>query len=267
VKKRNAKELAEYSQSSARSGTPDSVQCVKLNSGEQAAFGKIWRRTAIIHRTVRWCTGLSGEPTAASATVGHTISGRRVARDNGRQGAPDCLVCTGQCPVRKPSRGAMVVCTRKGRRSRHEQWLSGGASDCSVRHPTEGKNSLPYWPPMAPSCLGAIKETPRRMEEKPKHSLSNLILPHSVSAHLIDRVSDLSSVLVVNFLCFILSSSLGLCACVCCGFVCVVPQPYSCAFFVINLIRVRDSNLWRFLANGKRYKEEYCGIQVDHWIT
>jgi hypothetical protein len=59
------------------------------------------------------------------------------------------------------------------------------------------------------------------MEELPKHSLSNLILPHSVSAHLIDRVSDLSFVLVVNSLCFILSSSLGLCACVCCGFVCV----------------------------------------------
>jgi hypothetical protein len=51
------------------------------------------------------------------------------------------------------------------------------------------------------------------MEESPKHSLSNPILPHSVFAHLIDRVSDLSSVLVVNSLCFILSSSLGLCEC------------------------------------------------------
>jgi hypothetical protein len=52
------------------------------------------------------------------------------------------------------------------------------------------------------------------MEESPKHTLSILSLPHSVSAHLIDFVSDLSSVLVVNSLCFILSSSLGLCACV-----------------------------------------------------
>jgi hypothetical protein len=174
---------------------------------------------------------------------------------------------TVRCANRR--RGATVVCTRKGRRSRtgHEQWLSGGAPDCPVRHPTEGKNSLPCWPPTAPSCLRAIKETPRRMEEKPKHSLSNLILPHSVSAHLIDRVSDLSPVLVVNSLCFILSSSLGLCACMCCGFVCVFPQPYSCAFSVINLVRARGSNLWRFLANGKTYKEEYRGIQVDHWIT
>jgi hypothetical protein len=81
------------------------------------------------------------------------------------------------------------------------------------------------------------------MEESPKYSLSILSLTHSVSAHLIDCVSDLSSVLVVNSLCFILSSSLGLCACVCCGFVCVASQPYSCAFFVINLVRARGSNL------------------------
>jgi hypothetical protein len=89
-------------------GAPDSVRCARLNSGEQAALGKIWRRTAIIHRTVRWCTGLSGEPTAASATVGRAIRGRRVARTNGRQGAPDCPVrqlpriCNGRlCPNRK----------------------------------------------------------------------------------------------------------------------------------------------------------------------
>jgi hypothetical protein len=60
------------------------------------------------------------------------------------------------------------------------------------------------------------------MEESPKHTLSILSLPHSISAHLIDCGSDLSSVLVVNSLCFILSSSLGLCVyvllriCVCC---------------------------------------------------
>jgi hypothetical protein len=36
-------------------------------------------------------------------------------------------------------------------------------------------------------------------------------------------------------------------SCVCCS-----SQPYSCAFFVINLVRARGSNLWRFLANGKK---------------
>jgi hypothetical protein len=43
-------------------------------------------------------------------------------------------------------------------------WLSGGASDCPVRHSTEGRNCLPRLSPTAPSCLGAIKGTPRRME-------------------------------------------------------------------------------------------------------
>jgi hypothetical protein len=48
-------------------GAPDSVRCARLAGGEPAALGKTQRCTAIIHRTVRWCTGLSGEPTVASA--------------------------------------------------------------------------------------------------------------------------------------------------------------------------------------------------------
>jgi hypothetical protein len=71
-----------------------------------------------------------------------------------------------------------------------------------MRHPTEGKISLPRMPPTAPSYLGAIKGTPRRMEETSKHTLSILSLPHLVFAHLIDFLSDLSSVLVVNLLQF-----------------------------------------------------------------
>jgi hypothetical protein len=74
-------------------GAPDSVQCARLASGELATLGKVWWRTTIIHQTVWWCTRLSGEPKAASATVGRAIRGRRVARANGRQGAPDCPVC------------------------------------------------------------------------------------------------------------------------------------------------------------------------------
>jgi hypothetical protein len=37
--------------------------------------------------------------------------------------------------------------------------------------------------------------------------------------------------------------------CVCCS------QPYSCVFIVIFVVRARGSKLWRFLANGKRYKQ------------
>jgi hypothetical protein len=122
-----------------------------------------------------------------------------------------------------------------------------------VCHSTEGKDGVPSLPLTTPSCLGAIKGTPRRMEESPKHSLSILRLPHFASVHLIDCVSDLSSVRVVNSLYYISSSSLGLCACVCCRIVlCALLLPTLIrAFFVIFIVRVRDSKLWRFLANGK----------------
>jgi hypothetical protein len=43
-------------------------------------------------------------------------------------------------------------------------FMSGGAPDCPVRQPTEGKNCLPNGDSTAPSCLGAIKGTPRHME-------------------------------------------------------------------------------------------------------
>jgi hypothetical protein len=85
-------------------GAPDSVRCARLAGSELAALGKMQRRTTIIHRTVRWCTGLSSEPTVASAngrprnpratrgpkqrSVGHTgLSGsvhQPTPRTNGR---------------------------------------------------------------------------------------------------------------------------------------------------------------------------------------
>jgi hypothetical protein len=109
------------------------VRCARPASGEQATLGNWWRCTTIIHRTVRWCTRLSGEPSAAKSSLsgivqrrtaiihrmvrwGTGLSGEptidcangrprnpRVTRGraNGRQGAPDYPVCTGKCPVRQ----------------------------------------------------------------------------------------------------------------------------------------------------------------------
>jgi hypothetical protein len=168
---------------------------------EKAALGTRRHRTAIIHRTVRRCTGLSGEPTVASANVRPSNPRATRGSSNGRQGAPDCPVCTGQCPV---------------------------------RHSTEGKDGFPSLPPTAPSCLGAIKGTPRRMEELPKHSLSILKHPDSTLAHSLHCVSDLGSIRVVHSLSCHLSSSLHLCAWLCCVFgscVCCSSQPY----FVLSL--------------------------------
>jgi hypothetical protein len=74
--------------------------------------------------------------------------------------------------------------------------VSGGALDCLVRQATEGKKCLPGMLSTAPRCLGAIKRTPRRMEEYTKHPLSIVDHSHSILAHLFDILSDLSSVLV-----------------------------------------------------------------------
>jgi hypothetical protein len=76
------------------------------------------------------------------------------------------------------------------------QTVSGAAPDCPVRQATEGKNCLPGMLSMAPSCLGAIKGTPRRMEKTSKHPLSIVDHSHFILAHLFDIFSDLSSVLV-----------------------------------------------------------------------
>jgi hypothetical protein len=152
-----------YSQLLLSLGAPDSVRCARPTPANWPLSGNLKRRTAIIHRTVRWCTGLSGEPTAASATVGRAIRARRVALTNGRLGAPDCPVCTEQCPMRQPAR-------RSNGRLRQE-W-----KEIRTGHAT-----------VAPD----------------KHTLIILNLPHFVSTHLIDFLSDLSSVLVVNLLRFI----------------------------------------------------------------
>jgi hypothetical protein len=95
--------------------------------------------------------------------------------------APDSVRCANSY------NSTTVGCAILGRRSAPdtEQCLFGGAPDCPVRHPTEGKNCLPRLPPMTPSCLRAIKGTPRRMEDKSKHSLiiskhQDSILAHSI---------------------------------------------------------------------------------------
>jgi hypothetical protein len=127
----------------------------------------------VVHRTVRWCTGLSGEP--------------MVGRANGRMGAPDCPVCTGQCPVRQ----RLQIFNGRLRQIRKE--ICTGLCTVPVRWctglsgaPPDRRQDLPSWiASTAPSCLGAIKGTPRRMEEYTKHSLINSKHQDSISAHLI----------------------------------------------------------------------------------
>jgi hypothetical protein len=70
---------------------------------------------AIIHRTVRWCTGLSGEPKVACANGRSRNLCAVRGSSNGRQGAPDSVRC-----ANGPG-AATVVCARFGRQSRTGQ--------------------------------------------------------------------------------------------------------------------------------------------------
>jgi hypothetical protein len=100
--------------------TCTSLPCTRLSGVHQTASGAQAGSTANSllsgigegavaknHRTVRWCTRLSGEPTAPASMVDSVISGRRVARANGHKAAqtvrcaPNCPLCTGQCPMRQ----------------------------------------------------------------------------------------------------------------------------------------------------------------------
>jgi hypothetical protein len=60
-------------------GAPDSVRCPSLVNGEPTALGKWWSDAAKNHRTVWWCTGLSGESSAHASkpsTMNSSLSGK-----------------------------------------------------------------------------------------------------------------------------------------------------------------------------------------------
>jgi hypothetical protein len=122
---KNQEDLARCSQNSARLGTPDCPVVHRTVSGapgwspvNRPLSGKVWWRTAIIHQTVRWCTGLSGEPTVVCANGRPRNPWATRGSSNGRQRAPDCPVrqlatsCNGRlCSNRKEigTRQSIVV--------------------------------------------------------------------------------------------------------------------------------------------------------------
>jgi hypothetical protein len=175
-RKNKWKRLGSSSQDSAQSG------CTGLSGGALALVnwllsGTKRRRTAKIHQIDRWCTRLSGEPTVGQANGQPRNTCVTRGQANGQKGAPDCPVCTGQCPVHQRLQ------IFNGRLRQNRKRISTG--QCPVHHPTEGKDILPGLLSTAPSCLGAIKGTPRRMEEHTKHSLSIPKHQDSISALLI----------------------------------------------------------------------------------
>jgi hypothetical protein len=89
------------------------------------------RRVAKIHRTVRWCTGLSGEPTVGRAN-GRPRNPRVMrGRANGLMGAPDSVRCA------NGSKSSMVGCANLGKQSAQDTGLSGA--------PPDRRQELPSW--------------------------------------------------------------------------------------------------------------------------
>jgi hypothetical protein len=125
-------------------------------------------------------------------TVGRTISGRHVDFANGHQVAPDCMVChwTICCAM---GAGACNGRFRQTRKGIAQYSLYGGAPDCPVRPRTEGNQNLPNGTQTAPSCLGAIKGTPRCMEQNTKPPLNILQRLDFASTHSIYCNRDLST--------------------------------------------------------------------------
>jgi hypothetical protein len=91
--------------------------CQLAALGKQlTAYGYKSPDCPVVHRTVQWCTGLSGEPTVSRAN-GRSRNPRATrGRANSQKGAPDCPVCTGQCPVRQ----RLGICNGRLRQIRKE---------------------------------------------------------------------------------------------------------------------------------------------------
>jgi hypothetical protein len=97
-------------------GAPDSVRCARLTLTNWLLSGLRRRCTAINHRTVRWCTGLSGEPTVGRAN-GRPHNPRATGgKSQQSEGSSDCPVYTGQCPVRQ----RLGICNGRLRQIRKE---------------------------------------------------------------------------------------------------------------------------------------------------
>jgi hypothetical protein len=74
-------------------GAPDSVRCARLCLPNWLLSGLRRRCTTIIHRTVRWCTGVSGESTVGRANGRPRNPRATRGRANGQKGAPDSVRC------------------------------------------------------------------------------------------------------------------------------------------------------------------------------
>ena len=179
--------MAVCCQDPARSGAPDCPVCTgqcpvrqagATRTGRSREIGR--RRTAKIHRTVRCAPDCPVSQRSARANGRPRNPRGTRGRANGRKTAPDCPVCTGhvRCANSARSANGLQRSSSPFKETNRAPDSVRCAPDCPVPPTTEGKDGLPDLLSTAPSCLGAIKGAPRRMEEIHKQPLSILDHPH-----------------------------------------------------------------------------------------
>jgi hypothetical protein len=94
-------------------GAPDSVRCPRLADVEPAALGNRRSCTAINHRSVRWCTGLSDESSTTNSSVSGNEKGdvakihRTVWWCTGLSGEPTAPTANGRPRNQRMTRGQL----------------------------------------------------------------------------------------------------------------------------------------------------------------
>jgi hypothetical protein len=164
--------LGSSSQDSAQSrstglsgGAPNSVWCAKLARANWLPTGIHRRRTTIIHRTVRCAPDCPVSQRSVARSARDTWPSQRL------EGGTELSGVHRTCLVRQRLSGCQRSAAPVKERNRAPDNVRC-APDCPVCHATEGKNCLLRLLSTAPSCLGAIKGTPRRVEENIKHTQS-----------------------------------------------------------------------------------------------
>jgi hypothetical protein len=137
------KRLGSSSQDSVQSGciglsggAPDSVRCARLALVNWPLSGTQRRRMAKNHRTVRWLTGLSGEPTVGRANGRPRNPRVTRGRTNGLMRAPDSVRCA------NGSKSSTVGYARIGKKSAPDsvRWCTGLSGA-----PVDRRQGLPSW--------------------------------------------------------------------------------------------------------------------------
>jgi hypothetical protein len=163
------------------SGAPDSVRCTREPNSELATFGNSGSHSAIIHRTVRCSTGLSGVPAE-----------QRLLRANGRlQRAVNVLQCAQKSEqsqkahrtvnsdclmrhrtVRWPRRQKLQRSNPNGRVT----WLTHRTVQCAMRqqppptaHLVVGAINTPNHPPFIASKFSAFTPHTRAIAFNTRH--------------------------------------------------------------------------------------------------